>query len=78
MAKPIKLRDFLKRMNEVDPAIEVFANRGKGSHLMLCKNTHSGKVSFPIPTSSGEVAGPYQKAVIRRFGLPEDAFGKKR
>jgi hypothetical protein len=56
----------------------VFVNRGKGSHIMLCKDTHGGKVSFPVPTSSGEVAGPYQKAVIRRFELPEDAFKKNR
>jgi hypothetical protein len=77
MARPIKLRDFLKRLKDLDPFIEVFADRGKGSHLMLCKETPGGKVSFPIPTSSGEVAGPYQKAVIRRFGLPEDAFKRK-
>lgn len=44
---------------------------------MLCKETQAGKVSFPIPTSSGEVEGLYQKAVIRRFGLPEDAFKKQ-
>ena len=56
----------------------VFVNRGKGSHIMLCKDTHGGKVSFPVPTSSGEVAGPYQKVVIRRFELPEDAFKKNR
>ena len=76
MAKPIKLRDFLKRLKELDPSIQVFTNRGKGSHLMLCKITPTGKVSFPLPTSSGEVAGPYQKGVIRRFELPEDAFKK--
>ena len=76
MAQPIKLRDFLQRVKEFDPAIVVFVNRGKGSHIMLCKDTHGGKVSFPVPTSSGEVAGPYQKAVIRRFELPEDAFRK--
>jgi hypothetical protein len=56
----------------------VFVNRGKGSHIMLCKDTHGGKVSFPVPTSSGEVAGPYQKTAIRRFELPEDAFKKNR
>ncbi len=56
--------------------IGIFANRGKGSHMMLCKETATGKISYPIPTSSGEVAGPYQKAVIRRFGLPDDAFKK--
>jgi hypothetical protein len=78
MAKPIKLRDFLKRVKDLDPAIEFFTNRGKGSHLMLCKETSGGKVSFPLPTSSGEVAGPYQQAVIRRFGLPADAFKKRR
>ncbi len=77
MAKPIKLRDFLKRLKEVDPLIEVYSTRGKGSHLMLCKEVDDGNISFPIPTSSGEVAGPYQKAVIRRFGLPEDAFKRK-
>ncbi len=76
MAKPIKLRDFLQRVKEIDPAIQIFANRGKGSHMMLCKATASGKVSYPIPTSSGEVAGPYQKAVIRLFDLPENAFKK--
>jgi hypothetical protein len=76
MAKPIKLRDFLQRLKELDPSIQVFSNRGKGSHLMLCKNTSSGKISYPLPTSSGEVAGPYQKGVIRRFDLPEDAFKK--
>ena len=43
---------------------------------MLCKVTDAGKVSYPIPTSSGEVAGPYQKAVIRLYGLPEDTFRK--
>jgi len=77
MAKPIKLRDFLQRLKELDPAIEIFTNRGKGSHLMLCKMTATGKLSYPIPTSSGEVAGPYQKSVIRLFGLPEDAFRKR-
>ena len=76
MAKPIKLRDFLQRLKELDPRIEIFTNRGKGSHLMLCKMTASGKISYPIPTSSGEVAGPYQKAVIRLFELPADAFKK--
>lgn len=76
MAKPIKLRDFLQRLKEFDSAIEVISGRGKGSHLMLCKMTDVGKLSYPIPTSSGEVAGPYQKAVIRLFGLPEDAFKK--
>ena len=77
MAKSLKLHDFLKRLKDADPLIEVFSDRGKGSHLMLCKETQAGKVSFPIPTSSGEVAGPYQKAVIRRFGLQEDAFKRK-
>ena len=76
MAKPIKLRDFLQRVKELDPTIQIFANRGKGSHIMLCKVTASGKVSYPIPTSSGDVAGPYQKAVIRLFDLPENAFKK--
>lgn len=76
MARPIKLRDFLQRLKELDPAIQVFANRGKGSHMMLSKLTPSGKVSYPLPTSSGEVAGPYQKAVIRCFELPENAFKK--
>ena len=76
MAKPIKLRDFLQRLKECDPAIEVLSHRGKGSHFMLCKVTDAGKVSYPIPTSSGEVAGPYQKAVIRLYGLPEDTFRK--
>jgi hypothetical protein len=76
MAKPIKLRDFLQRLKELDPAIQIFTNRGKGSHLMLCKETATGKVSYPVPTSSGEVAGPYQKAVIRLFELPGNAFKK--
>jgi hypothetical protein len=76
MAKPIKLRDFLQRLKELDPSIQVFTNRGKGSHLMLCKETPTGKISYPVPTSSGEVAGPYQKAVIRRFDLPGTAFKK--
>jgi len=35
MAKPIKLRDFLKRVKDLDPTIEVFVNRGKGSHLVV-------------------------------------------
>ncbi len=78
MAKPIKLRDFLQRLAELDPSIEVFKNRGKGSHLMLYKETPTGKISYPILTSSGEVAGPYQKAVIQRFDLPENAFKKGR
>ena len=43
---------------------------------MLFKVTDAGKVSYPIPTSSGEVFGPYQKAVIRLYGLPEDTFRK--
>jgi hypothetical protein len=43
---------------------------------MLCKVIDAGNVSYPIPTSSGEVAGPYQKAVIRLYGLPEDTFRK--
>ena len=47
------------------------------AHLMLYKETPDGKVSFPIPTSSSEVAGPYQKAAIRRFGLPEDTFKRR-
>ena len=76
MAKPIKLRDFLQRLKECDPAIVVLSHRGKGSHLMLFKVTDAGKVSYPIPTSSGEVFGPYQKAVIRLYGLPEDTFRK--
>jgi hypothetical protein len=76
MAKPIKLRDFLQRLKELDPAIQIFTNRGKGSHLMLCKETATGKVSYPVPTSSGEVAGLYQKAVIRLFELPGNAFKK--
>ena len=76
MAKPIKLRDFLQRLKELDPAIQIFTNRGKGSHLMLCKETATRKVSYPVPTSSGEVAGPYQKAVIRLFELPGNAFKK--
>jgi hypothetical protein len=76
MAKPIKLRDFLQRLKELDPAIQIFTNRGKGSHLMLCKETPAGKLSYPVPTSSGEVAGPYQKAVIRLFELPGNAFKK--
>jgi hypothetical protein len=76
MAKPIKLRNFLQRLKELDSSIQVFTDRGKGSHLMLCKETPTGKVSIPLPTSSGEVAGPYQKAVIRRFDLPENAFKK--
>jgi hypothetical protein len=76
MARPIKLRDFLQRLKDQDPGIEVLSHRGKGSHLMLCKVTDAGKVSYPIPTSSGEVAGPYQKAVIRLYGLPENTFRK--
>ena len=76
MAKPIKLRDFLRRLAEADPSIQVIKDRGKGSHLMLFKDTAKGKASYPLPTSSGEVAGPYQKAVIQRFGLPDDAFKK--
>jgi hypothetical protein len=76
MAKPIKLRDFLRRLAEADPSIQVIKDRGKGSHLMLFKDTAAGKASYPLPTSSGEVAGPYQKAVIQRFGLPDDAFKK--
>jgi hypothetical protein len=71
MAKPLKLRDFLQRLKECDSSIEVLSHRGKGSHLMLCKTTDVGKLPYPIPTSSGEVAGPYQKAVIRLFGLPD-------
>lgn len=78
MAKPIKLRYFLQRLGDLDQSIEIYENRGKGSHMMLCKKTDSGKVSYPLPTSSGEVAGPYQKAVIRLFGLPADAFKKGR
>lgn len=76
MAKPIKLRDFLQRLKECDSSIEVLSRRGKGSHLMLCKTTATGKLSYPIPTSSGEVTGPYQKAVIKLFDLPEDTFKK--
>ncbi len=76
MAKPIKLREFLQRIKETDPAIAVLSHREKGSHLILCKITDSGRISYPIPTSSGEVAGPYQKAVIRLFKLPVDAFKK--
>ena len=78
MAKPIKIRDFLRCLAELDPAIEVFKDRGKGSHLMLFKETANGKISYPIPTSKGEVAGPYQKVVIRLFELPENAFRKGR
>ena len=76
MAKPVKLRDFLQGLKECDPSIEVLSRRGKGNHLMLCKSTATGKLPYPIPTSSGEVAGPYQKAVIKLFNLPEDAFQK--
>lgn len=78
MAKPIKLRDFLQRVKALDPGIEIFTDRGKGSHLMLCKKVGAGKISYPIPTGSGEVAGPYQKAVIQLFGLPADSFKKGR
>jgi hypothetical protein len=76
MAKPIKLRDFLQSLRAKDSAIEVHSHRGKGSHLMRFKMTATGKLSYSIPTSSGEVAGPYQKAVIRLFSLPEDVFKK--
>ncbi len=76
MAKPIKLRDFLRRLAEADPSIQVNKDRGKGSHLMLFKETTAGKASYPIPTSSGEVSGPYQKAVIHLFELPGDTFKK--
>jgi hypothetical protein len=62
MAKPIKLRDFLKRVKDLDPTIEVFVNRGKGSHLMPCKDTHGGKVSFPVPTSSAASSAPCSPA----------------
>jgi hypothetical protein len=76
MAKPIKLRDFLQRLRDSDPGIEVLPHRGKGSHLMLCKVTDAGKVSYPIPTSSDEVTGPCQNAEIRLFGLLGNTFRK--
>jgi hypothetical protein len=49
MAKPIKLLYFLQRLRDQDPGIEVLSHRGKGSHLMLCKMTDAGKVSYPHP-----------------------------
>ena len=33
MAKPIKLRDFLLRLKESDPAVEVLYHQGKSSLL---------------------------------------------
>lgn len=59
MARPIKLRDFIAAVRAADPRIRFLEERGKGSHMMLCKEMpDGGKVSFPIPTASGEVAGP--------------------
>jgi hypothetical protein len=77
MAKPIKLREFLAAVTKADGRIEVFNERGKGSHLMLCRQGENGKVSFPIPTSSGEVAVPYQNKVIALFELPPNIFQKR-
>jgi hypothetical protein len=76
MPRPLELRDFLKRLRQADDSIVSYQHRGKGSHLLLSKETSKGRVSFPIPTTTGEVAGPYQKAVIRIFALPPDCFEK--
>jgi len=78
MPKPIKLRDFFAALRAADPSITVMENRGKGSHVVVCKEYPEGDRSFPIPTSSGEVAGPYQSKVISLYNLPKDVFQKGR
>jgi hypothetical protein len=76
MPRPVKLRDLLAAIREADPEIKFFEERGKGSHAVLCKDYPEGCRSLPIPTSSGEVLGPYQSKIIALFELPKDVFEK--
>lgn len=76
MPRPIKMRDFMAALSAADAGIKFSTNRGKGSHLVVYKELPDGKRSFPLPTSSGEVAGPYQSKVIELFELPDNVFKK--
>lgn len=80
MSNPIKIADLVSAIKSADPSIQILTNRGKGSHLMLFREDESGKISYPLPTASGEIVGPYQKQIIKLFGLPKEAFdtNKKR
>jgi hypothetical protein len=75
MPRPVKLLFLIAAIRDADPLIECDTQKGKGSHCVFSKKFPDGSTrSFPLPTSSGEVVGPYQKSLIRLFDLPKDVF----
>lgn len=63
---PRELRSILARYG-----VECDEARGKGSHWLFFRSTPEGTVSYPVPTTSKEVARVYVRQCRRRFGLSE-------
>lgn len=67
MDRPLKLHDLRRILHRF--GVEEDPRRGKGSHTLFFKRRSGGVVSFPIPTSGGDVPRQYVRALRRRFGL---------
>lgn len=77
MPKPLKFREFEKRIADYDERFQWLTRRGKGSERMLVHPDVNGKkCSYPVTCHGGgtELRIGMLKAVIRRFDLPNDIF----
>lgn len=63
---PRELRSILARFG-----VECDEARGKGSHWLFFCEFPEGTVSYPVPTTSKEVARVYVRQCRRRFRLTE-------
>ncbi|WP_165074069.1 type II toxin-antitoxin system HicA family toxin [Paludisphaera rhizosphaerae] len=63
---PRELRTILARYD-----VGCDESRGKGSHWLFFRKFPEGTVSYPVPTTSKEVARVYVRQCRRRFRLTE-------
>jgi len=77
MPKTFSFDELIKLLQKFDKRFEIYSNKGKGSHRMLCHPDINGKAaSYPLKYHGGktEVKKGHLPAIIRRFNLPNKIF----
>ncbi len=78
MPRPKKPQEVLRILHEYDAKFQFHTRRGKGSERMIYHPDVNGRPQcFPLTFHKGKDVGKGMlSAIIRRFNLPSDIFGR--
>ncbi len=69
MGRSLKLNDLRRILRSF--GVDEDSSRGKGSHTLFQSTIDGATVSYPVPTSGGEVHSVYVAGCRKKFRLTE-------